>query len=292
MKRINILILEDNFVIAQKIKSRLFKANEIYAHQSGVEIFPYYLEVDNENPEIAAIKANEYIKLHDIEYLLLDRSFGSIIEPKPNNEEEHDVEYLYKDNTKKGYYIEELLKSISCTPKHNLTRIKGIVVYTYDNYMDENKQGEIIKAEIEEELKKSVHSKCKIDILLAYTNIYKLAEINIYEGYSAPGIIKFGRKKDFVLYGIFAGELLYHKLLQMINIKNMEILSQKKTKIFYRLSILYTVFISISIGSNAIYAHFFSGNGIIINIVMLLFGILVPFLVLVLDPSILIDLDE
>jgi hypothetical protein len=51
MKRIEVLILDDNFVIARKIKERLFKANVIYKHASGIEIFPYYLEVDNQNAE-------------------------------------------------------------------------------------------------------------------------------------------------------------------------------------------------------------------------------------------------
>ncbi|MEZ4828974.1 MAG: hypothetical protein R3C61_22210 [Bacteroidia bacterium] len=292
MKKINVLILDDNFVIANKVKRRLFSANRSYRIDSGIEIYPHYLEIDNTNPKISAKSVDDYVKENEIEFLLLDRGFGHIIEPKPNNPEELDIEYVYKDNTKSGFYIEHLLEEWKRLKKSSLKAIKGAIVYTYDDYRELNKQGEVIKDEIVNELVSILPRKCKLDVLLAYSDIYKIAEIDLYEGYAEEGVIKLGKKNEFVLYGIFVGELLYHKIIQMLSVRNLQSIKDKKATLLYRLAILYLIFISISVGGNAIFTYLFSESKVVIGVAALIFGLLLPFIILLLKPSILIDIDE
>ena len=153
MKPINILILDDNTFIANKIRRRLINADKTYRYDSGIEIIPHYLEIDNENIKNAAITVNNFIKENDVKNLLLDRGFGTIFKPVENNDKDLDCNYLYKDNNKSGFYIEELLLEISKIKKNGLTRINGVVVYTYDDYKDLNKHGDVIKEDIIYELK-------------------------------------------------------------------------------------------------------------------------------------------
>ena len=260
MKPINILILDDNTFIANKIRRRLINADKTYRYDSGIEIIPHYLEIDNENIKNAAITVNNFIKENDVKNLLLDRGFGTIFKPVENNDKDLDCNYLYKDNNKSGFYIEELLLEISKIKKNGLTRINGVVVYTYDDYKDLNKHGDVIKEDIIYELKSILSNKCKIDVLLAYSDIYKLASVDLYEDYGGDGIVKIGKANDFYLYGIFCGELLYHKLIQMINSSRMNFIKERKTTIFLRLFFLYLIFISISVGSNAVFNYLFVDN--------------------------------
>lgn len=292
MKIIHILILDDNFVIANKVKKRIFSADRSYKYDSGIEIFPHYLKVDNTNSKAAAKEVNNYIKENEIQYLLLDRGFGEIIEPIQDNPIGLDPNYIYKDNRENGFHIENLLFELKAIKKNALAKIKGVIVYTYDDYRELNKQGDTIKEEIVHELKSILSPKCKIDVLLAYSDIYKIAEIDLYEGYEGEGIIKLGKKNEFVLYGIFVGELLYHKIIQMINVKNYGLIKERKILLFYRLIILYLIFISISVGGNAIFNYLFYQNKTIIGVVSLIFGLLVPFIILLLKPSLLIDIEE
>ncbi len=292
MKPINILILDDNFVIADKVKRRLFSADKSYKYESGIEIFPHYIRIDNTDAKIAANTVNNYIKENDIKYLLLDRGFGEIIDPNETNNNELNSEYVYKNNDKSGFYIENLLSELKAIKKNGLSKIKGAVIYTYDDYREQNKQGDTIKEEIIHEMKSILPKKCRIDVLLAYSDIYKIAEIDLYEGYAEPGIIKLGKRNEFVLYGIFVGELLYHKIVQMVNINKMDFIKERKTAIFLRLFILYLIFISLSIGGNAIYNYLFSENSLMIGVVSLIFGLMIPLIILFLKPSILIDIEE
>ena len=292
MKRIEVLILDDNFVIANKIKKRLFTADKIYKYASGIELYAHYLEVDNHNPEKAAIAVNNYIKENEIKYLLLDRGFGKIIEPRINNSEKLDSNYLYKDNNLKGYSVEHLLSALKNIKKNALSQVKGIIIYTYDDYRELNKQGDVIKDEIINELKNIIHKNVRIDVLLSYSDIYKLAGVDLYEGYAGEGIVKLGRKNGFILYGLFVGELLYHKTMQMIIVENNNLIKEKKIILFYRLLILYLVFISISVGANAISTYLFNKGGIMIGVVSILFGIIIPLIILLLKPSLLIDIEK
>jgi hypothetical protein len=290
MKKINILILDDNFVIANKIKKRLFEADNSYRYNSGIQIFPYYLEVDNDNPFEAAKVVNNYIKENEIQYLLLDRGFGKIIEPTISDSENLNNEYLYKDNTVVGYFVENLLKEINKIKHNELKNIKGVIVYTYDDYRELKKESEIVKEEIINELISILPKRCSVDVLLSYSNLYKTAGVSLYECYSGEGTIRLGRKEHFLLYGLFMGELLYHKLLQMINARTSELIKNKQMLISIRIVVLYLIFISINIGANALYSSFFQGKNVLI-VVSIFFSILIPFVILFFKPSLLIDLE-
>ncbi|MDB5227823.1 MAG: hypothetical protein JWN78_2016 [Bacteroidota bacterium] len=292
MKRVDILILDDNFIIAKMVKKRFFNADKTYKHESLIELFPHYLEVDNNDYQKAAVSVNDYIRENNIRYLLLDRGFGKIIEPIINNSENLDVHYVYKDNNQAGYHIEELLLSLKQLKNSSLSKIKGVIIYTYDDYREVDKQGEVIKEEILDSVKIILPAKCKIDVLLAYSDIYKIANVDLYEGYSGAGIIKLGKKNDFLLYGIFVGELLYHKAIQMISLRSINFIKEKRVFMLCRLLILYLIFISISVGANAIFTFLFKESKILIGVVALLFGLLLPIAILYLKPSLIIDIEE
>jgi hypothetical protein len=291
MKTVNILILDDNFVIAKKIKKRLFDADFVYRRNTNIQLIPHYLHVDNVSYEKAAVTVNSYVLENNIHYLLLDRGFGTIIEPK-QNDYNFDYNYIYKDNAKGGYYIENLLLNWKSLKNSSIPKINGAIVYTYDDYRELNKQGDVIKQEIEEELKRILPKKCKIDVLLAYTDIYKIAEVDLYMGYAGEGVIKLGKKNEFHLYGIFVGELLYHKLIQMIAIRRVENISESKMKMFFRMLILYAIFISISVGGNAVFTYLFADNKQVVGFISLAFGLIVPLIILFLKPTLLLDIGE
>lgn len=296
MNRINVLILDDIFVVGDNVKTRIFADDESYRHDLGLKIHPYYCnEINDKNLKEASCIVNEEIRKNDIEYLLLDRGFGKIIELGHDNYPELEAGFLYKDNTANGFKIEHLLEELDRINENSLHHIKGIIVYTHDDYREQNpdKYGTIVKEEIIDKLKRIPSlKKTRIDVLLAYSEIYKIAEIDLYEGYAGKGVIKLGKKNEFILYGIFIGKLLYHKLIQMINIRRVNLIKEKKLLLFYRLIILYIIFISISVGGNAIFSYLFKQGGFIVGIISLLFGILIPFAVLLLKPSILIDIND
>ena len=249
MKKIDILILDDNFIVARKVKKRLFDADNNYRHDTGIQIYTHYLEIDNNNPIKAAKDVNNYIKEKEIKYLLLDRGFGTIIDPTLLNDEKLEKDYLYKDNTVADaeYLIEDLLKEISKIEHNELRKIKGVIVYTYDDEREIQKEGEVIRDEIINELVNILPKKCRIDVLLSYSTIYKVAGVDLYEGYDGEGFVKLGKKDEFILYGIFVGELLYHKLQQMINIRKSKIVNEKRVLLAVRILILYLIFISINV---------------------------------------------
>lgn len=128
---------------------------------------------------------DDYIRNKNIKYLLLDRGFSTIIEPEMNNEEGLDVNYLYKDNGNdgnEGFYIEDLLSELVSLPNNSMHRIIGTIVYTYDNYKETNKSGNVIKEDIIDKLRPILLNQCTLDVLLSYSEIYKVAEVDLYEG--------------------------------------------------------------------------------------------------------------
>lgn len=296
MNRINVLILDDIFVVGDNVKTRIFADDESYKHDLGFKIHPYYCsEINDKNLKEAAHIVNEEIRKNNIKYLLLDRGFGKIIEPGQDNFEGLEAGYLYKDNTVSGFKIEHLLEELDRIEKNSLHYIKGIIVYTHDDYREQSpdKYGTVVKEEIIDKLKIIPSLKnCKVDVLLAYSEIYKIAEIDLYEGYAGEGVIRIGKKNEFILYGTFVGKLLYHKLIQMISVKRSNLIKEKKVLLFYRLIILYLIFISISVGGNAIFSYLFNQGGFIVGLISLAFGILIPLIILLLKPSILIDINE
>ena len=71
MKPINVLILDDNSVIANKIKERLYDADAIYKQNTNVELVPIYLEVDNVDHKKAATLVNSKVLENNIDYLFI-----------------------------------------------------------------------------------------------------------------------------------------------------------------------------------------------------------------------------
>ncbi len=292
MKTINVLLLDDNFIIANKIKKRIFEADSLYKFNSNFHIHTYYQEIDNSNVSNGAEQMNLFIKSQNIEYLLLDRGFGKIVDPEIEPLSSLDNTCVYKDNSVKGYNVEELLLELKNKNNSNLNSIKGILIYTYDDYRTINKEGEIIREEIIGNLETIIPKNCYVDILLTYSSIYKIANKNLYFAFNGHGVFKLGRKDDFQLYGIFIGELLYHKLSHVINIKKFKILKERKKSIILKIIILYLIVISINVGSNALYSLIFEGINKLYGFVSILFALILPLIVLKFLPGYLIDFDD
>ena len=292
MKKVNVLILDDNFIIANKLKKRLFDADNHYKFNTGIQIFPHYIEIDNIDYKKSVKDVNNYIIENSISYLLLDRSFGKILDGDEYNNDELKKGIIYKDNDVGGYYIEALLQELLRIRNNALNRIKGIIIYTYDDYRTDKKEGEAIKEEIIEKFANLQIRRTNIDVLLSYSTIYKIAGVNLYEDLSRRGITKLGKKDNFVLYGLFCGELLYHKLIQMINNRNLVRIKNRKFNLFYKLIALFLIFTSINLGANGLYYYLFRSGGISLIFLSFLFAFLVPIIILLLKPEFLIDLEK
>lgn len=137
-QKINALILDDNEIVADCLKKRIFKANESHCDFTGIEIIPHFLRIDLCDVNRSAQEIASAIISEEIDILLLDRGFYGIIDPSKapkystlNN----DSLYCAKDD--KGQLIEDILKLI---PKEKFKRISAVIVYTYDEEYAEPEQ--------------------------------------------------------------------------------------------------------------------------------------------------------
>lgn len=292
MKLVQVLILDDNFVIARTIRRRLFEADGIYKHGSGVQIVPHWLEVDNEDPQKAAEMVNDYMNRNNVHYLLLDRGF-SVLSEGTDPQDSSGKTYIFRDGTKGMYFVEQMLGILRGIPGNKLQQVKGVIVYTYDDYKQFNKYGEMVKEEIVSAFGSILPSTCKLDVLLSYSNIYRVAEIDLYDGWEGTGVIRLGRKDNFVLYALFVGELLYHKLILMIDKRRVEATKTAKRSALTKLIAFFLIYISLSLGVSSLFEAIDLQSNHLTNAILLIsFAVLLPLVILWLRPALLIDIDD
>lgn len=294
-KKYNVLLLDDNPVIADCIKKRLLKASEAFYGTTQIKINPIYLEIDITKLKESQKNIQDTIDSQEIHFLLLDSGFYKTIDPTDNKIKDK-LKYLnqdtiYYDKTIEVISISEILRDINFSKAKFL---KGVVLYTYDTKVVEpaEKRHELIDVIGKDQL----HSDY-IDIILTNSDLYKLAKINLYNFNDELYEKKYaesGKRSDFQLYGLFIGEILYHRILNIINKRQRKALPEKKHSLKGKLFLLFVVFTSLGIGSSAIYelAKLLIANDLGLFMLSFVFSFLMPFLILALKPELVIKLDD
>lgn len=294
-KIINVLIVDDNEITADCIEKRIEKANEVFSGKTGYRIRPFYYKATSFEIEKAGKIIEEILLKNDINFLLLDRGFFNLIEAKKSNLDLDD-EYLYVKKDDKGVKITEILPMISFK---KINKLKGIILYTFDD-PSQTSEWYVSPEQIKRQLKDIIGEKINledIEVILTNSEIYHLAKINIYEklGQKANDDYFFqGKKKDFLLYGLFMGEILYHRILILLDKKQKEALKLKSKNTQRNLILIFIIFTALSIGGNAAYsyAHKYFENDLGLLFLTLLFSVFFPSLILMLKPSWVLNIED
>ena len=292
MKVYNVLILDDVKEIGDCISDRMKCVNSFYSSRFGIRIEPHYIRVDIKNPVIAEEIA-QCINTNKIDYLLLDRGFSPILNSEEEKLQNLDSEHLWAE--KKSVWIEAILQKI---PQETYNQIKGIIIYTYDP-----RKGTV------ESLPSFIIDKCVsvlpkkfnedniIDVFSSYPEIYEVAELKL-KPYPYDDSINYrdmGKKPDLKLYGLFMGEILYHRVISMINQREKKRLIEKKHFYIKNILILFFVFTGLSIGGNALYNMLVQSTGfnlLSLLVISAVFSLFLPIFLLLTKPKSLISIDN
>jgi len=292
---VTVLLLDDNEIIADCIEKRLLKASQTFLETTQVEILPIHLKIDNSNPVKAGKEIENYLKENHIDFLLLDRGFFDIIDPEIVNDELLDPDTLYIRRDAKSVKVTEILENVNFG---KIKGLKGVILYTYDEPSHTSKWY-VEPAKIKQELKRSLQNKVSsdfIDIVLTNSEIYHLASLKLYDpNPKQVGDYLFqGKKSDFKLYGLFMGEILYHRILKLFDKQQNRFLKLKKGKVKTKLVLLFIIFTSLSIGGNTIYSIFIKkiDSDLELFLFSIVFSLLFPALILTLKPHWIIDLED
>lgn len=134
-------------------------------------------------------------------------------------------------------------------------------------------------------------------MILTYPAIYRLADLNLYTSMDVvdhPDLECIGHKSGFMLYGLFMGELLYHRAVALINRRKTVVRQNKKTQALRNVTILFIVFTALNLGANALYnvlSHNLA-NDLALILLSLSFALLLPLLILVLKPDWILNIEE
>jgi hypothetical protein len=182
-----------------------------------ININPIYVKIDTGLLKEARQQIEYCIISNNIHFLILDRGFFDIIDPEDNKITGLDNATLYIAKEAKSIKITEILKGIEFSRTKSL---KGVVLYTYDELSNDS-DGHVEPAHLKNELIKIFglnRDIIDIDIVLTNTEIYRLASLTLYHNNPQKiGVYQeLGKKSDFKLYGLFMGEILYHRILRII----------------------------------------------------------------------------
>lgn len=294
-KNCDVLILDDNKIIAKCILSRMLKANESFKDITQININPTHLHIDTNNIKntIRLIESN--ILDNCPQFLLVDRGLFEIFDPSLKDIEGLDKGSLYIKTGWKNIKITEILKEINFSRFKNF---KGLILYTYDE-PSLTSEWYVDPVSIKRELKSIVGEKIdieNIDIVLTNSEIYNLANLTLYDKNSKQigEYLELGKKSNFMLYGLFMGEILYHRLIKILEKQKSKTLLRKKGLLKSKIFILFIIFTSLSIGGSALYSILYekikSPEGLLF--LSLVFSILFPFLLLILRPELVISIDD
>lgn len=95
MTTINVLIVDDNPIVVDRIQKRLAKANEWFLKDAAVSIRPFHCAFLISNLPVAGQAIENCILDNSINFLLLDRGFFDITDPCGVPEESLDKNYLF-----------------------------------------------------------------------------------------------------------------------------------------------------------------------------------------------------
>jgi hypothetical protein len=290
--RINALILDDNRIIADNILKRIFKANESNLPFTNLDLVPHFLALDLSNLDTSAKSLGDEITLKEIDILLLDRGFYTLIDPTVDSAYAAlDPASLYSRTDDTGIKIEKILAHV---PKERFKQIKAVIVYTYDDetYVEAAQIKEWIR-----EVLPDTFDKSSIDVVLTYPEIYDLAKSKLYRMKSVPNLPELesiGSKSDFVLYGLFMGEILYHRVIALVTRQRARRLQAKRNQTIRNLFLLFAIFTCLNLGASSLYSLLSKGKNadLILMLVSLAFALILPVLILRLKPEWIISIED
>jgi hypothetical protein len=291
-KEYNVLILDDIEIVGVRIAERFSNASSSNFSFTGVKITPHFETIDISDINKAVQKIEYEINTKKIDYLLLDRGLCRILNANDvSNYQYLSNDYLYASNCGKVILIEEILNLIS---KEIYSKIKGIIIYTFDHTPV---LANTIKQLYINILPKNFEEK-NIQIILSNSEIYRFAGLSLYStDKKLPKGTPFasvGLKSDFILYGLFMGEILYHRVISMINNKKQEKFIAKQKLGIRNILILFFTFTALSIGGNVLYDMFLPAieNKYLLLVCSIVFSLLIPLFILLVKPQLIISIDE
>jgi len=283
---LNVLIIDDINFVGESILNRLTEVNLKY-HDDYVNIKSWYYKYNVSKSlvdSIAEIKTK--IKDHDITYLLVDIGFNKIVDDSYKYNYPHlEIDTsIYSDirRDKDRVTIDMVLKNFG--NDHMINNLAGIIVYTYQ---PEFKQPEVIHQEFMEIMPKAFN-KDILKVIETNSEIYRPADAQLHiltNIKEYPGIRYHGLIKDFKLYGLFMGEILYNQIRHhhfSSRIKSIE--SMKSSYLRYYI-IAYFLFITINISSNILSEYLVGSYRMHWGVGLLVFGVLIPALIIWLKPE-------
>jgi hypothetical protein len=293
-KQVNVLILDDNEIIADNVKKRISKANESHSASAGFEVLPHHITIDINNLSDAAEKITAEVISKRIDVLLLDRGFYNIIDPVTNRQYGSlDSDMLYCRKGDKGHIIEEILRLIH---KDTFKSVSSVIIYTYDD-AESYSEPALIKQAIRDVLPPQF-DKNAIDVILTYPEIYELSELKLYKDpidvNGFPDIELIGPKSDFMLYGLFMGEILYHRTVSLIKKRQYNLFQERRAHLQIRLFLFFGIFTFLNLGANALYNLLSRGKptDVLLLLTSLAFALILPWLILMIKPELVIDIED
>jgi len=287
MKVYNVLILDDVELTGENIRSRMICVNGFY---TDIKIIPHYISFDIKNIPDAAKEIAKNIRESKIDYLLLDRGFSSVLNPEEEKSQNLDSERLWAE--KGSVWIKDILREI---PKETYHQIKGIIIYTYDprvNHPDSRR--EVIQDECLKVLPKKFNED-NFDIFRSFTEIYELADLRLkpYPPADSLNYRDMGKKSDLKLYGLFMGEILYHRVISMIKSREKKRLIEKRGFLLRNLIVWFLALTGLSVGGNALYNILAKYTDIYLLIMLsVVFSFFIPLLILLIKKELLIPTDK
>ena len=199
--------------------------------------------------------------------------------------------------------MDAILKELTIRRPKEMKRLKGVILYTYDSRGDVFKRTE--PATLRQNIRKGLPDEFdpkKIDLLLTYTKVYEPARLTLYENkiIDDTNYIRMGKKSDFVLYGVFVGEILFHRILHLNERSRIARFRQKNGFRLRNLLLLFLVFTSINLGSNLIgqrVAEIGTDSGGVRDSALwlalcIVTGLLLPALVILLRPDWIFPIED
>lgn len=249
IKKLNVLVLDDNKIIVESLTKRIQSSAVRNLEFTNLQIVVHHLELPLQDDQQAAGQIKAAIKTMDIDILLLDREFHSIIDPKVGEEHSRlNGEKLYLKKHENSKKIEDILARLQEKDFHG---VSGVIVYTYLE-PDSFEESGAIRARLEEILGDKF-DRDAIEVIQTNLEIYQGTGRKLYVYEDVPAheeLESIGEKGEFVLYGRFMGEILYNRIVSLRKIKRYGKLFLAKTALMQRNTILlFLVFTGLNIGA-------------------------------------------
>lgn len=290
---INTLILDDIKCIGEKIEERIIICDKKYQDEL-LSINPWYYQFRLRKPEEESF--NELKKLilqHNISYIVSDRRFVQVVGSSykadfPNLDYENKI---YSDNRKKEkQFSEEVIgKLLEDSSIFNL--IKGIIVYTYSI---EQSHPDVVRKQFLSHLPQQFREE---DLMIVETNseIYNRAGLTLHKFKEADeykGIYLHGDKKDFMLYGLFIGEMAYNQIRFHSFGTRVRSIERFKSSFLRIYLISYFLFVTLNISANLLSNYLAGDYQAQIGISLFIFGFLIPSAIIWLKPELFLIVDS